>query len=253
MALYNLMSYDNGGGDKDQAERSYMNKLFNTTLNIDNKKAIDIVKSVAKKTGLSPQFLGANAMQEGFNYAIIKQNKSRPFKDFPVDGFLYYGLDTFSDSADRLKSKGYLPKDFSYKVFQQENEKGRKVNSAAFKTNEDALLAKAAYLKDFQDQVVDYAKRKGINLNPNAKDYFTMSAYNGGMGNAKIMIDELASGNYNQDAFVSTGKTSRQGVHKNIDPRMKKMKWITQDFNEEEIEDENQIGGLFEINSPFKY
>jgi hypothetical protein len=57
-------------------------------------------------------------------------------------------------------------------------------------------------------------------------DYFTMSAYNGGMGNARIMLDELKKSGVNQNDFVDKGMTSRQGVHKNIVPRMEKIGWI---------------------------
>jgi hypothetical protein len=52
-----------------------------------------------------------------------------------------------------------------------------------------------------------------------------MSAYNGGMGNAKIMIDELSTG-YNPEVFIREGKTSRKGVHKNISPRVDKMQTL---------------------------
>lgn len=55
-----------------------------------------------------------------------------------------------------------------------------------------------------------------------------MAAYNGGFGNAKLMIDELATGKFKQSDYVDKGLTSRKGVHKNIAPRIQKMSWFNQ-------------------------
>lgn len=215
---------------KDKAERFETNRLLKKSMAIDDTAAIDVIKRAAQRAGISPAFLAANAMQEGMNKAIADSNEYAPYDDFPVDGFIYYGLDTFGDAADALKKKGYLPKDFEFAPIKAKNEKKQNINSAAFKSNEDALVAKAAYLRDFQDQVQEYASKKGLKLDTDTREYLTMSAYNGGMGNAKIMVDELASGKYDPKEYIAKGLTSRKGVHKNIEPRIKKMKWIYDDF-----------------------
>ena len=91
-------------------------------------------------------------------------------------------------------------------------------------------MAKAAYLKEFRDQVRGYSEKNKLKLDPKTEEYLTMSAYNGGFGNAKMMIDELATGKFSQSDYISKGLTSRKGVHKNVAPRLEKMEWISQMF-----------------------
>jgi hypothetical protein len=210
------------------SEKVIIKRLLDKKMKYDNKSAKDVILAAAKRTGMDPDFLAANAMQEGMNKAIISENRNVISGDFPVDGFLYYGLDTFGDAAPRLAEKGYIPRDFSYGDLDAENEKGTPVRSASFRTNEDALVAKAAYLRDFRDQVDQYAGKKNVKLEKGMRDYLTMSAYNGGMGNAKIMVDELATGKFNQKDYIDKGMTSRKGIHKNISPRMEKMSWLNE-------------------------
>jgi hypothetical protein len=234
MALYDLMGED----PKKKSEKVIIKKLLNKRMSLDNKSAFEIINNVASKTGVSPSFLAANALQEGMNIAINDDSneKSAGYEEhdnryddlskYPVDGFLYYGLDRFGEVADKLKKKGYIPEKFDYREYGSMNEKKQKVKTAAFKNNEDALYAKAAMIRDIKDSVNDYAKEKGIKLDQKGIDYFTMGAYNGGMGNAKIMLDELKKSGVNQNEFIDKGMTSRQGVHRNITPRIEKIGWI---------------------------
>lgn len=232
MALYNIGDEDKKKKASEKAsERVIVKRQLESSLPIDNKSLFDLAIGVSRKTGVSPDLLAANALQEGVNVMAAKKklktsdfykNSEIDSKSFPVDGFLYYGLDDFSSYAPEMIKKGYLPKDFQFKSYKAKNEKGREVNTAAFRNNEDALVAKSALIKTFKDQVNGYANEIGLPLTKEAEDYLTMSAYNGGMGNAKIMIDELATG-YNPKVFIKEGKTSRQGVHKNIAPRMERM------------------------------
>jgi hypothetical protein len=220
---------------KKKSERVIINKLLNKRMGVDNKKAVEIIKNVSSKTGLSPSFIAANAFQEGMNMAIQDDNVGKSsgyFSEnvdesvYPVDGFMDYGLDTFGDSVDVLKGKGYLPKNFDFMPYKTRNEKRQPITTGAFRNNEDALLAKAAYIKHFKDQVNQYSGEKKIRLEPRTVDYLTMSAYNAGFGNARKMIDELASGKVSQKDYIDKGLTSLKGVHKNISPRMEKMGWI---------------------------
>lgn len=231
MALYNLMSPGDEGKKKKASEKVIVKRQFNSMLPIDNKSLFDIAISASNKTGMGADMLAANALQEGLNtMADTKKLKTSneyrsskvDSKKYPIDGFLYYGLDNFSSVAPDLIKKGYLPNDFDYSPFEAQNENWKTVKTAAFKSNEDAMIAKGAFLKMFRDDVRNYATKIGLPLNKEAEEYLTMSAYNGGMGNAKIMIDELATG-YNPDVFIKGGKTSRQGVHKNVAPRVEKM------------------------------
>ena len=243
MALFELMGEDpKKKAAKKESEKVIVRRLLEQPLRYDgNKRAIEVINRVAQKTGLRPAFIAANAMQEGMNLAIQDDKNDEldlEFQDdlpqgkmvdmYPINGFLYYGLDTFGDSAQSLKDKGYLDKDFDFAQYESMNEKGQKIRTGAFKSHEDALMAKAAYLKGFRDQVRDYSTKNKVKLDPRTEEYLTMSAYNGGFGNAKMMIDELATGKFDQKEYVSKGLTSRKGVHKNVAPRLEKMDYIGQ-------------------------
>ena len=220
---------------KTAVERKLLSGFWNEELPLDKKKVGDMIMAAAKQAGVSPEVFYASAYQEGLRnakYIGTPEDGDAAFDsnttdEYPVNGFFHYGLDTFGDKADSMKKKGYLPADFEYQPFRAVNEKSQAVNSGAFKTNQDALYAKAAYLREFQDQVQDYATKKGVKVDGDALNYFTMAAYNGGIGNAMKMIDEARGRNVSE--YVSKGLTTRQGVHRNIEPRMRYAK-IMKDY-----------------------
>jgi len=193
----------------------------------DEKPTSEIVKSAATKMGVSPSLLMSSAWSEGMNKAVLKPDdiseayasNEKNLSEFPVDGFFNYGLDRFSDNYSNLKK--YLPVGFEtqFKSFKAKNEKNEDINTAAFKTNESALIAKGAMIREAQDNVNNYAKNKGLVLNNDEKDYFTLAAYNGGMGNAKKMLDEYSTSK-DKGNFISSGLTTIRGVHKNIISRL---------------------------------
>lgn len=212
-----------------------MKVLYNKKMNFDDKSAKDIVNGVAKAQGVNPALLFSSAFQEGMNKAIAKPDtvsqdyiNSKLENDYPVDGYYNYGLDTFGDKYAQLKK--YLPDGFDkqFKTFTATNEKGQKVNTAAFKTNADALTAKAAMLKDTAQQVQDYAAQKKINIDPKYLDYFTLAGYNSGMDDTKKIIDEYGAAK-DKDAFINQGQTKYKQVHNNIYPRLQRMK-LAQDL-----------------------
>lgn len=209
-----------------------MRVLYNRPLKYDNKPTDEVVKSAAKISGVDPAMLFTSSFQEGMNQAIVhpddvseayeNANKTGGLKGFPVDGFYGYGLDTFGQKLDRLKK--YLPPGFEneYRVYDAENEQKSKIKTAAFKNNHSALIAKSAMLRDISDTVDAMATKRGVKLDDKAKQYFTMAAYNGGEGNARMMLDEYVQAKDKND-FIDNGRTSRGGVHKNISPRLKRM------------------------------
>lgn len=222
----------------DASEKVIINRMLKKDkLPIDNKTAEEILKRVSNRSKIDMPFLAANALQEGMNVMInqssgksndefIENIPNNTGEDYPINGYEYYGLDTFGSIAPQLIKKGYLPKDFSFDTYNRTNEKKQDITTANFKSNEDALMAKAAFLKHIADNVRDYASKKNLKLDPKTEQYLTMSGYNAGFGNAKIMIDELASGKFSQKDFVEKGLTSRKGVDKNIRPRLKKMEMV---------------------------
>lgn len=215
---------------------------YKKAMAFDNKPAIEVARAAATRGGVKPSLLLSSAYQEGMNKAILNPDmvseafinaeaKGLDTKTYPVDGFYNYGLDTFGNNYSRLKK--YLPEGFEkrFKVFGVKNEKNENVSSAAFMTNEDALVAKAAMLRDATDSVANYAKKKGIKLDPDDADYFVLASYNGGFGNAKTMLDQYAKAK-DKKGFISRGETSKKEIHKNILSRIQRMKLADELFNE---------------------
>lgn len=232
-----------GAGGTDpvpESDKILLKRLLDSKVSYDNKTAKQIIESVSQRTGLPKEFIAASALQEGMNEAISHpENASLAYTNakvdqnkFPVDGFYNYGLDTFSDAYDRLVKKGYLPKDFAYHPYKAFNEQNKPVNTAAFRNNEDALVAKAAYLKDFMDSVNGEAEKRGLKLTDRAMRYFTMAGYNGGLGSVRDMMDEMASGKTTFDDYIKAGSKKRGQVHKNVMPRMYKMDFLSTLFND---------------------
>lgn len=236
-----------GGGDHPDPKPKYnaadeMKTLSGKPLKYDNNRnAIDITREVAQKTGVNPAFLFSSAFQEGMNKAIAKPDdisegyfNAKVDKNFPVDGFYNYGLDTFGGRFKDLVKKGYLPQDFAsrFTPYPAYNEKKEPITTAAFRTNADALTAKAAMLKDGMDTVNSYAQQHNIPLDDKARQYFTLALFNGGPGNAQKMMNEYANAK-DKNSFIDKGQTTRKGVHVNIAPRMQNMATAAQFFNQQ--------------------
>ncbi len=232
--------------DKKDIISDEMKILYKKNLPFDNKSAKDVVKSAATKMGVSPSMLFSSAFQEGMNKAIARPDETSEAyynasksgldtKKYPVDGLYNYGLDTFGQRLDEYKND--LPKDFDqrYKVYNAKNEKNEPIKTAAFMTNEDALIAKAAMLKGAGRTIDTMAEKRGLTLDQKARDYFTMAVYNGGEGNAQIMLDEYQKAK-DKGAFIDQGLTSRKGVHTNIVPRLSRLKLADQLLSEKDEE-----------------
>ncbi len=233
-----MLSGFTGGGDDDPIGKE-MKALYKRDVKFDNKKAIEIVRGAATRSGVNPALLFSSSFQEGFNKAIAKPDEvSEAYgnanigSDFPVDGFYNYGLDTFGDKYEKLKQ--YLPEGFEqrFKPFKVQNEKKEWVTSAAFRSNEDALTAKGAFIRSEMDYVNNLAKEKGIELDDAARNYFTMAAYNTGQENATKMLDKYAAAK-DKKAWLDKGDENWQKVHKNLSPRMKHMTLAQELLNEQ--------------------
>ena len=163
-----------------------MKKSGTTPLIYDNNEsATDVVKRVAAKMGVNQSLLFSSAWQEGLNKAALQPdnvsagyNEAKVPGEYPVDGFLNYGLDTIGDRYKQLMK--YLPEGFEKNLFfyKTTNEKNEPVTTAAFKNNEDAITAKAAFMKLEGDNINAYADSKKIPLDDESKGYFMLAAYN---------------------------------------------------------------------------
>jgi hypothetical protein len=218
-------------GDEDDPMEKEMKTLYKKPLRYNNNvTAAQAVRNVSKQTGVSPELLFSSAFQEGMNKAIAKPDEvseaydmAKVGNDFPVDGFYNYGLDTIGNKYELLKK--YLPEGFDsrMKFFDAINEKNEKIKTAAFKTDTDALTAKAAFLMYEQNNVDEYAKKNKLTLDDDARNYFTLAAYNTGFPNAEKMLSKYMKAK-DKKAFITKGDSEWQKVHKNIVPRMKHLK-----------------------------
>lgn len=243
-------------GDGEDPLATEMRTLYNRPLAADNNlPAFQVARNAAKQVGINPALFISSAFQEGFNKAIAKPSERSgaydnavngnydngkgmkgaqeklDSKGYPVDGFFNYGLDTFSTRYPELVKKGYLPKDFNFKPYKAYNEKGELVTTAAFPNNETALMAKAAFMRDTMDKVNAVAKKKGITLDEDALNYFTLVGYNAGEGNADKMLDSYAKAK-DKKAFIDSGDANWMKIHKNVSPRIKNMKVALELLNE---------------------
>jgi hypothetical protein len=258
MPLYNVMGNPTEikpEPPKENWASKEIKQMYGTNMSFDNKRVIDVVKDAAKIGGVSPSMLMSSAWQEGMSRFMAENKKDNwtvgefynlpegKDKQFPVDGFQYYGLDTFTDRYQSLKK--YLPKDFEFVPFTAENEKGEKVNTAAFKNNRDALIAKAAIIRSEMDTINSYAQKNNIKLDDKALNYFTLSSYNAGFGNAKMMMDQYAQAK-DKNAFIDLGETTRKGVHKNVMPRISNMNLVDQIMAKDQ-KDQEYISKAMEV------
>lgn len=213
------------------SKKSQLDLVLESPSKFDNGKTFhDIVKEVATESKVDPRLLWSSSFVEGMNLAALKPNqvsnaylaeheRSSKILDYPVDGFYNYGLDNFGDTYPELVKRGYLPKDFDYYSYKTTNEQNRPIKTAAFRSNRDAVMAKAAYLKYEADRVKHYAAKQKLELTPDEQAFFTMAAYNGGLGSAQAMLEDLKKSGLAPSAFIKQGKTSKGQVYKNVKPR----------------------------------
>lgn len=231
-------------GDPENPIAKEMRILAKKNLPFDNRNALDLTRSAAKYSGVNPALLLSSAFQEGMNKAIARPDEvsdayvnANVGADYPVDAFYNYGIDKFGDYLPRIKQ--YLPKDFEshYKIYPAKNELNEDIQTAAFKTNEDALIVKAAIIKDAMTEVESYAAEKGIELDDAAKNYFTLARYNARPESFKIMMEEYSKAK-DKKKFIEKGETSKKNIHKNIYPRLENIKVADTLFTE------NPLGNL---------
>lgn len=199
----------------------------------------DAVTKAASFNKIDPALLYSSAMEEGMSGAIDTKNYENASEayvqftqknpelgnKFMVDGFYNYGLDQFAGQAKSLEAKGYLPKGFSsnYTTFEAVNEKDEKIKAAAFDTDQNALIAKSAMMRQAQDQLNSYIKRTGTTLSDKQKEFFLLANYNAGEGNMQKMLDSYKQKGYlKDDKFLDpTFKpASFAGVYSNVQARV---------------------------------
>jgi hypothetical protein len=190
----------------------------------------DLAMNAAKGYNLSAGDLLASAMEEGignryqndYSEAYSNANQKGELKDYGVDGFRSYGLDTFGGRYPELVQQGYLKPEFAqtFKPYRAQNEKGEWVQTAAFKDDDSAMQAKAALMAQERDKLNKYVEKKGVKLTPEESRFFTLASYNGGLGNAQQMLDYYqGKGLIGNNGFLKDRMSAKGQVYDNVMPR----------------------------------
>jgi len=188
-----------------------------------NKPFYQITKDIAKEYGLDPSTYTASVYEEGAAANLYPDKKGEVYftgdDEFPVPGFEGLGLDRFGERFPEFVKKGYLKKEFKdrFKVYEDVNEKGTKIRSADFKTVEDALRAKAAFIAAERDQFNKYTKEKKVTLTPEAQNFFELAAYNQGQTGAREMFKYFQENKLlDNNVFLTQKPEKYQGVYENV-------------------------------------
>lgn len=203
----------------------FLNFRLKRDPNISFKK---VFADVGKRQGIRPELLYSSTMEEGMRQMFPNARNSgvggTDDPNYPIDGFFGFGLDTFSDQYKDLVTKGYLDPKFAdrFKPVYKTNEKGERVNSAYFKDMDDAILAKSAMIRSASDDISNWATQNKIPLSDKAKDFFTLVAYNAGMGNAQKMLSSYAKEGFLKDDSFLKKRPSQywEGPYENVMRRM---------------------------------
>ena len=132
-------------------------------------------------------------------YKTIEKNNPKA-KEYPIDGGYYYGLNTFGDKYGKTIKVSNLPKGFKYTPYPQKGTDGSVAfNSAAFRTHEDAISAKAAQMKQVEEAMNYKLRDAKIDLSPEARKFFDMVGYNMGEEKTIEMIRSYQQKGYLKD------------------------------------------------------
>lgn len=137
MSLFDII---NDGRKPEPPEKGLVRKYATSPLPMGKGKTLaDVSKEVGKKLGINPNMLASSSLVEGGNilfnpkaggessaYQIAAEGGMVDRSKYPVDAFLFAGLDNFGSVAGKLKSKGYIPKDMQFQIYPAWNEQTEK-------------------------------------------------------------------------------------------------------------------------------
>lgn len=174
----------------------------------------DSIYTVARQSGVDPAILYTSAMEEGMKLALngrdtferregynqFRKSNPKGAQEFPIDGGYFYGLNTFGDKYGKLIKPSSLPRGFKYAPYPQKDSQGNTLyTSAAFRTHDDAIAAKAAMMKQVEDAMTARLQKNGLNLTPEARKFFDMVGYNMGEDKTIEMIQSYQQKGYLKD------------------------------------------------------
>lgn len=188
----------------------------------------DLITSAAKQMGVDPGLLYTSSMEEGMKLALQGEDTGvrrtgykeliaknpKAAKEYPVDGGYFYGLNTFGDKYGKIIKPSSFPSGYKFQPYPQTNPETGEVfyNSAAFKSHDDAIMAKAGMMRQVEDAMQARYKKNNINLDPEAQKFFSMVGYNMGEDKTIEMIKSFEKKGYLKD-------------NKFLDPNFKPASW----------------------------
>lgn len=164
----------------------------------------------ANRLGLDPALFYASSMVEGQS-GLYKDDKglvkTTGDKDYPVSALWSFGLDSLPERMPGLIKKGYLPGDFSnsYKMWDKPGGPwGEQYNdeSIMFKNADAGIKAKAAMMREYYDELDEYANKKGVKLSPTQRDFFGLAHFNSGKHGYEMLDAYKNAGLLKDDSFI---------------------------------------------------
>lgn len=172
------------------------------------------IYNAAKQSGIDPGLLYTSSMEEGMKLALNNKDsferrsgyneyrKTNPkgAQEYPIDGGYFYGLNTFGDKYGVTIKPSSLPRGFKYAPYDQKDSDGRKLyTSAAFRSHDDAISAKAAMMKQVEGAMTARLTKNNLELSPDARKFFDMVGYNMGEDKTIEMIKSYQQKGYLKD------------------------------------------------------
>lgn len=203
----------------------------------------ELATKAAKQVGLDPTILYSSMMEEGASGLLLNKGTAHSTgnKDYPVSGAWSFGLDSFPDRFKELQKKGYLDKDFdkNFIIGPDAGYKDPTTQGTLFKTTDAGIKASAAMMRAYYDELDDYAKKKGIPLNPDQRNFFALAHFNSGNHGYEMLDAYNKAGLLKDNSFMTKmpnipieafnnfykGDTKKAGelhkqIYENIAPRL---------------------------------
>lgn len=145
-------------------------------------------------------------------------------------GYSSFGLDSFGERLGEFEKKGYIDKEMRNRIVLRDevNEKNENRVSADFKSLDDVVTAKNAFIKSGKSSIQKKAKELGVTLSKTAMDYFTVASYNLGEGGTRKMLAAYhKAGILDNDKFMDdTSYDGYREPHRNAKRRVQAMNML---------------------------
>jgi len=147
----------------------------------------------------NPALLFASIMDEGGDRFTDQNDAS--FTSPTVSGFENFGLDRIGERVDEFIDRGFLEPGIKDRTSPRShvNKKKEKITSLDFSNYNDIISAKRAYMMSAFENTDKIATDQGVELSPNARDYWSLVGFNYGETGARKMFKSYQDKGYFDD------------------------------------------------------